>query len=76
MVKSSGCAGISFEKRKALKGWTRRGRGLKHPSPVGKKKDDPGVSGWQQGYQLPSGAAMAGELPSAVFHRRVPARWS
>ena len=36
-------------------------------SPVGRKRDDPGVSGWQQGYQLLSGAAMAGELPSTLF---------
>lgn len=51
MVKSSGCAGISFEKWKALKGEAGRGWDLQCPSAVGRRKDDPRVSGWQQGYQ-------------------------
>lgn len=68
MVKPSGCAGISSEKWKTLKGWTRKRWGLNCPSSLGRKKDDPGVSGWQQGYQLLSAAAMAAELPGRFFH--------
>lgn len=52
------------------------GQDLTCPFPVGKKEDDPGVPGWWQGYRLFSGAVIAGELPSMIFHRRVPAHWS
>lgn len=76
MVKLSGCAGISSEKWKMLKGWPRKRWGLNCPSSLGRDEDDPGVSGWQQGYQLLSAAAMAAELPGRFFRRWVPVCWS
>lgn len=82
MVKSSGCAGISFEKWKALKGKAGRGWDLKCPSTAGRKKDDPRVSagsrvisysleqGWLESFQAHfsiGGCQLAG---AQAFRRR------
>lgn len=66
MVKSSGCAGISFEKWEALKGKTGRGW---PPSAARRRKDDPRLAA---GLSVTPWSRMAGDIPGTFFHRRVP----